>query len=69
MKPPANAADVGAWIIGLGCTWEVLALATGRVPTWSRMTRGVPAPRRALIVAGVCAWLVHHMGPWRTVSQ
>ena len=54
-------------VIGLGCAYEVVALATGRVPTLSRLCRA-----NRWFEAVLLAWLLlhfHHVQQQRALEE
>jgi hypothetical protein len=41
-------------------TWEAAVLLTGHGPTVTSQVRRLPKPARALLVAGLTAWMIEH---------
>ena len=54
---------VGPTVIAAACGWEVVAIATGREPTWTSLVRALPRRQRAAVVGASCSWLIAHCFP------
>lgn len=54
---------VSQYVVGFVALWQLVALVTGKLPTWTSVVRPIPIIPRLFVIFGAVGWFVQHMIP------